>query len=45
LLTEGYVESRRSGTFTSGEVAGLATRRRSAPRAIERAAVPAPARG
>lgn len=44
LLAEGYVESRRgSGTFISGEVAGLATRRRRAPRAIRRA-VPAPAK-
>ena len=41
LLAEGYVESRHgSGTFISGEVAGLATRRRSAPRTIKRAAVP-----
>jgi GntR family transcriptional regulator / MocR family aminotransferase len=40
LLAEGYVESRHgSGTFISGEVAGLTTRRRSAPRAIKRAAV------
>src|SRR5215472_3441443 len=45
LLAEGYVESRHgSGTFISGEVAGLATRRRSAPLAIKRAAVPTSAR-
>ena len=41
LLAEGYVESRHgSGTFISGEVAGLATRRPRAPLAIKRAAVP-----
>src|SRR5262249_9348535 len=45
LLAEGYVESRHgSGTFISGEVAGLATRRRNAPLAIKRAAVPTSAR-
>jgi GntR family transcriptional regulator / MocR family aminotransferase len=45
LLAEGYVESRHgSGTFISGEVAGLTMRRRSAPRAIKRAAVPTSAR-
>jgi GntR family transcriptional regulator/MocR family aminotransferase len=45
LMAEGYVESRHgSGTFISGEVAGLATRRRSAPRAIKRPAVPTSAR-
>src|SRR5499427_4263779 len=45
LLAEGYVESRHgSGTFISGEVAGLATRRRSAPLAIKRAAMPTSAR-
>ena len=45
LLAEGYVESRHgSGTFISNEVAGLATRRRSAPRAIKRAVVPTSAR-
>jgi GntR family transcriptional regulator/MocR family aminotransferase len=38
LLAEGYVESRRgSGTFVSGDLAGLVPRRRSAPRAIKRA--------
>jgi GntR family transcriptional regulator/MocR family aminotransferase len=37
LIAEGYVESRHgSGTFISGDVAGLATRRRGAPRAIKR---------
>jgi GntR family transcriptional regulator / MocR family aminotransferase len=37
LIAEGYVESRHgSGTFISGDVAGLATRRRRAPRAIKR---------
>jgi GntR family transcriptional regulator / MocR family aminotransferase len=45
LLAEGYVESRPgSGTFISGEVAGLATPRRTAPRAIKAAAVPTSAR-
>ena len=45
FLAEGYVESRRgSGTFISGELAGLAARRRSAPRTIKRAAVPTSAR-
>src|SRR5262249_11660389 len=45
LLAEGYVESRHgSGTFISGEVAGLAPRGRSAPLAIKRAAVPTSAR-
>src|SRR6516162_6188447 len=45
LLAEGYVESRRgSGTFISGEVVGLAMARRTAPRAIKRAAVPTSAR-
>ena len=45
LLAEGYVESRHgSGTFISPEVAGLATRRRRAPRPIKPAAVPASAR-
>jgi len=44
LLAEGYVDSRHgSGTFISGEVAGLARRRR-APRVIKRAAVPTSAR-
>jgi GntR family transcriptional regulator/MocR family aminotransferase len=44
LLAEGYVESRHgSGTFISEDVAGLATRRRAAPRAAPRA-VPASAR-
>jgi GntR family transcriptional regulator/MocR family aminotransferase len=38
LLAEGYVESRRgSGTFISGHLTGLASRRRRAPRAIKRA--------
>jgi GntR family transcriptional regulator/MocR family aminotransferase len=38
LLAEGYVESRRgSGTFVSGDLTGLVSRRRSAPRAIKRA--------
>src|SRR5213080_5562096 len=41
LLAEGYVESRHgSGTFIAGEVAGLATRGRRAPRASNRAALP-----
>src|ERR1700758_4847995 len=45
LLAESYVESRHgSGTFISGEVAGLATRRRRAPRAVRLAAVPTSAR-
>jgi GntR family transcriptional regulator/MocR family aminotransferase len=45
LLAEGYVESRHgSGTFISGEVASLATRRRRAPRAIKHAAAPTSAR-
>src|SRR5437867_3955225 len=45
LLAEGYVESRHgSGTFISGEVAGLATRGRRAPRASKRAALPTSAR-
>lgn len=45
LLAEGYVESQHgSGTFISGEVAGLATRRRSAPRPIKAAGVPMSAR-
>jgi GntR family transcriptional regulator / MocR family aminotransferase len=45
LLAEGYVESRHgSGTFISDEVACLATRRRSAPRAIKAAAIPTSAR-
>jgi GntR family transcriptional regulator/MocR family aminotransferase len=45
LLAEGYVESRHgSGTFISVEVAGLATRRRSVPRATKAAAVPTSAR-
>jgi len=44
LLVEGYVESRHgSGTFISGEMAGLTTRRRTAPRATRRA-VPMSAR-
>src|SRR5215470_3272767 len=44
LRAEGYVESRHgSGTFISGDVAGLATRPR-APRAIKRAALPTSAR-
>src|SRR5215831_12910470 len=44
LLAEGYVESRHgSGTFISGDVAGLATPRRVAPRASLRA-LPASAR-
>jgi GntR family transcriptional regulator / MocR family aminotransferase len=37
LIAEGYVESRHgSGTFISGDVAGLAVRRRAAPRAVKR---------
>jgi len=45
LLAEGYVESRHgSGTFISGEVAGLATPGRRAPRAIKPAVVPTSAR-
>jgi len=45
LLAEGYVDSRQgSGTFISGEIAGLATGRRRAPRPIKRAAVPPSAR-
>jgi GntR family transcriptional regulator / MocR family aminotransferase len=44
LLVEGYVESRHgSGTFISGEMAGLTTRRRTASRATRRA-VPMSAR-
>ena len=36
LLAEGYVESRQgSGTFISGDLTGLASRRRGAPRAIK----------
>src|SRR3974390_2235100 len=43
LLAEGYVESRRgSGTFISGHLTGLASRRRRAPRTTTRA-VPTPA--
>jgi GntR family transcriptional regulator/MocR family aminotransferase len=43
LLAEGYVESRRgSGTFISGHLTGLASRRRRAPRTMTRA-VPTPA--
>jgi len=45
LLAEGYVESRHgSGTFISGEVAALASRRRRAPRTIKRTVVPTLAR-
>ena len=42
LLAEGYVESRHgSGTFIAGDLTGLASRRRLAPRAIKRAVPPA----
>jgi GntR family transcriptional regulator/MocR family aminotransferase len=42
LLAEGYVESRHgSGTFIAGDLTGLASRRRGAPRAIKRAVPPA----
>src|SRR5262249_47558872 len=45
LLAEGYVESRRGwGSFISGHLPGLASRRQSAPRAIRRA-VPTAAQG
>src|ERR1700732_5117163 len=38
LLAEGYVESRHgSGTFIAGDLTGLASRRRGAPRATKRA--------
>ena len=38
LLAEGYVESRHgSGTFIAGDLTGLASRRRGAPRATRRA--------
>jgi GntR family transcriptional regulator/MocR family aminotransferase len=45
LRTEGYVESHHgSGTFISGQVASLATRRRSGRRAPKRTAMPTSAR-
>src|SRR2546423_11528562 len=41
LQAEGFVESRHgSGTFIAGDLTGLASRRRSAPRAIKRTVLP-----
>ena len=37
LLAEGYVESRSTGTFIAGDLTGLVSRRRGAPRATKRA--------